>query len=190
MVLPQKLSILLAWSSHSASDYLQGELRGWTLGDIISTLVFLVVCSQQPDNGSNPSTPQPMNGSTTMENYSAWKRKEFLFISACAESLLLHGGFLWLQPARVTVWLWRVDLSLWWLLSLCSPVSRAGRQVIVWHGLRCSPACRMLPDRGSNPCPLHRQADSKPLSHQGNRGGNLWHMPPHGWTLGILWYLQ
>ena len=25
-----------------------------------------------------------------------------------------------------------------------------------------------LPDQGSNPCPLHRQADSQPLRHQGS----------------------
>ncbi|XP_067609662.1 COX assembly mitochondrial protein homolog isoform X4 [Pseudorca crassidens] len=29
-------------------------------------------------------------------------------------------------------------------------------------------ACGILPDRGTNPCPLHRQADSQPLRHQGS----------------------
>ena len=28
-----------------------------------------------------------------------------------------------------------------------------------------------LPDQGSNPCPLHWQADSQPLRHQGSPGG-------------------
>ena len=36
------------------------------------------------------------------------------------------------------------------------------------HGLSCSVACGIFPDQGSNPCPLHRQADSSPLHHQGS----------------------
>ena len=31
---------------------------------------------------------------------------------------------------------------------------------------RCSAACGIFPDQGSNPCPLHWQADSQPLHHQ------------------------
>ena len=38
----------------------------------------------------------------------------------------------------------------------------------VAHGLSCSAACGILPDQGSNPCPLHWQADSQPLCHQGS----------------------
>ena len=44
---------------------------------------------------------------------------------------------------------------------------RAG-SVIVAHGLSCSAACGIFPDQGSNLCPLHWQADSQPLSHQGS----------------------
>ena len=40
--------------------------------------------------------------------------------------------------------------------------------VVVVHGLSCSQACGIFPDQGSNPCPLHRQANSYPLSHQGS----------------------
>ncbi|XP_049556957.1 ubiquitin carboxyl-terminal hydrolase isozyme L3 isoform X1 [Orcinus orca] len=29
-------------------------------------------------------------------------------------------------------------------------------------------ACEIFPDQGTNPCPLHRQADSQPLRHQGS----------------------
>ena len=36
------------------------------------------------------------------------------------------------------------------------------------HGLSCSAACGIFPDQGSNPCPLHWQADSQPLRHQGS----------------------
>ena len=40
--------------------------------------------------------------------------------------------------------------------------------VAVAHGPSCSAACGILPDQGSNPCPLHRQADSQPLHHEGS----------------------
>ena len=36
------------------------------------------------------------------------------------------------------------------------------------HGPSCSAACGIFPDQGSNPCPLHWQADSQPLRHQGS----------------------
>ena len=34
----------------------------------------------------------------------------------------------------------------------------------------CFAACGILPDQGSNLCPLHWQADSQPLRHQGSPG--------------------
>ncbi|XP_060013491.1 protein cordon-bleu isoform X5 [Lagenorhynchus albirostris] len=36
------------------------------------------------------------------------------------------------------------------------------------HGPSRSAACGIFPDRGTNPRPLHRQADSQPLRHQGS----------------------
>ena len=36
------------------------------------------------------------------------------------------------------------------------------------HGLSCSAACGIFLDQGSNSCPLHRQADSYSLYHQGS----------------------
>ena len=43
-----------------------------------------------------------------------------------------------------------------------------GLSVGVVHGLSYSKACGIFPDRESNPCPLHRQADSLPLSQEGS----------------------
>ena len=40
--------------------------------------------------------------------------------------------------------------------------------VVVAHGLIFSMACGIFPDQVSNPCPLHWQADSQPLRHQGS----------------------
>ena len=59
-------------------------------------------------------------------------------------------------------------LSLSWLLLLRSTGSRRAGSVVVAHGPSCSAACGILPDQGSNPCPLHRQADCQPLCHQGS----------------------
>ena len=59
-------------------------------------------------------------------------------------------------------------------LSLSRPVllrstgSRRAGSVIVAHGPSCSTACGIFPDQDSNPCPLHWQADSQPLRHQGS----------------------
>ena len=54
-------------------------------------------------------------------------------------------------------------LSLSWPLLLRSTGSRCTGSVVVAHGPSCSVACGIFPDQGSNPCPLHRQADSQPL---------------------------
>ena len=51
-------------------------------------------------------------------------------------------------------------------LSLSRPVllrstgSRCAGSAVVAHGPSCSAACGIFPDQGSNPCPLHWQADS------------------------------
>ena len=59
-------------------------------------------------------------------------------------------------------------------LSLSQPLllrstgsSRAG-SVVVAHGPSRSAACGIFSDQGSNPRPLHWQADSQPLRHQGS----------------------
>ena len=61
-----------------------------------------------------------------------------------------------------------VGLSLSWPLLLRSTGSRRAGSVVVAHGPSCSMACGIFPDQGSNPCPLHWQADSQPLRHQGS----------------------
>ena len=63
-----------------------------------------------------------------------------------------------------------VGLSLLWPPLLRSTGSRCAGSVVVGHGPSCSKACGIFPDQGSNPCPLHRQADSQTLRHQGSPG--------------------
>ena len=63
-------------------------------------------------------------------------------------------------------------------LSLSRPLlwstgSRRAGSVVVAHGPSCSAACGIYPDQGSNLCPLHWQADSQPLHHQGTPSLNL-----------------
>ena len=59
-------------------------------------------------------------------------------------------------------------LSLSRPLLLRSTGSRRAGSAIVAHGPSRSAACGIFPDQGSNPCPLHWQADSQPLRHQGS----------------------
>ena len=63
---------------------------------------------------------------------------------------------------------WCVGLSLSCPLLLWSTGSRCTGSVVVTHGPSRSVACGIFPDRGTNPCPLPRQADSQPLCHQGS----------------------
>ena len=70
-------------------------------------------------------------------------------------------------------------LSLSRPLLLRSTGSRSAGSVVVAHGPSCSAACGVFPDQGLNPCPLHWQADSQPLRHQGSpAGGFLTTAPP------------
>ena len=59
-------------------------------------------------------------------------------------------------------------LSLSRPLLLRSTGSRCVGSVVVAHGPSCSTACGIFPDQGTNLCPLHWQADSQPLRHQGS----------------------
>ena len=59
-------------------------------------------------------------------------------------------------------------------LPLRSTGSRRAGSAAVAHGLSRSAACGIFPDQGSNPCPLHWQADSQPLRHQGSPSLFFW----------------
>ena len=84
-----------------------------------------------------------------------------LCLRCCAWAFLVavSGGYSLLQCA---------GFSLSWLLLLWSTGSTRTGSVAVAHGPSCSVACGIFPDQGSNPCPLHWQADSQPLRHQGS----------------------
>ena len=61
-------------------------------------------------------------------------------------------------------------------------LQRVGHNWVLTRGLRCSVACGVFLDQGLNPCLLHWQADSLPLSLQGSWSFflNSWVTPePH-----------
>ena len=53
-------------------------------------------------------------------------------------------------------------------LRSCAPGLWSTDLVVVAHRLSCLKAAGIFPDQGPNPCLLHWQADSLPLSHQGS----------------------
>ena len=84
----------------------------------------------------------------------------WVFVSVRGLSLIVASGDH--SSSRCT------GLSLSRPLLLQSTGSRRAGSVVVAHGPSCSVACGIFPDQGSNPCPLHWQADSQPLRHQGS----------------------
>ena len=96
----------------------------------------------------------------------------YLLIYSCVGSSFLYEGFL--QLRRVGATLHRgARASHYRGLLLQSTGSRRAGSVVVAHGPSCSEACGIFPDQGSNPCPLHWQADSQPLHHQGSPTSSL-----------------
>ena len=94
------------------------------------------------------------------------KKNLFLFLavlglSFCARAFSSCGE--WGHPSSQCA-----VFSLSWPLLLRSTGSRHAGSVVVAHGPSYSAACGIFPDQGSNPCPLHWQADSQPLRHQGS----------------------
>ena len=84
----------------------------------------------------------------------------WVFVSARGPSLVAaRGGH---SSSRCA------GLSLSRPLLLRSTGSRCAGSVIMAHGPSCSAACGIFPVQDSNPCPLHWQADSQPLRHQGS----------------------
>ena len=147
----------------------------------------------------------------------------FLFIYPLAV-LDLHScvGFLWLQWAEAVLLLPSSGSSVLCLFLLQSTGSRVHRlhqlwlvgavaaaprlestgSIVIVHRLSSSTTHGIFPDQESNPCLLHGQADSSPLSHQGNPTLSFslqistfefsWYFPtPHcflfEWVLSRVW---
>ena len=94
----------------------------------------------------------------------------YLFTYGCVGSSFLCEGFLQFVASGGHSSSQCAGLSLSRPLLLRSTGFRCAGSVIVAHGPSCSAACGIFWDQGSNPCPLHWQADSQPLRHQGSPG--------------------
>ena len=95
-------------------------------------------------------------------------------VLSCTGSSLLLQLFSSCGEQGLLFQLWCSGISLQWLLLLRSTGSRAhglqqcGTRAWLCQGCPTSSACGIFPDQGWNPCLLHGQADSLPLSHQGS----------------------
>ena len=92
-------------------------------------------------------------------------------------ALFLHEGFIQLQQAGATLWLWRMGFILQWLLFLQSMALESGFSSYSSCGARAQLLCGMwdLPGPGIKvvSCPLHWQVDSEPVDHQGSPQSTL-----------------
>ena len=79
------------------------------------------------------------------------------------------GYSLWLCTGFSLQWLllWSTGFRVQTSVVVAPRFQRTGSTLVV-HGLSCSEARGIFPDQGSNPCLLHWQLDSLPLSHQGS----------------------
>ena len=98
-------------------------------------------------------------------------KKLFLFIS-----LFIFGGLSLVFVAACGLSLIAVSqgsslFAMCQLLIVVASLVKNKLQSIGWEAvalrLSCPTAC-LIPDQGSNTCPLHWQADSSPLDHQGS----------------------
>ena len=80
----------------------------------------------------------------------------------CAKAFSSCGKW---GPLFITV---RGPLTIVAFFLLRSTGCRRAGSVVVAHRPSCSMACGIFPDKGLNPCPLHWQAVSQPLRHQGS----------------------
>ena len=84
-----------------------------------------------------------------------------------------HLGYVFILAALASCSVWLLlavvrGLPLQWFLCCGAAALGARASVVVAKGLSCSGTCGILPDQGSDLCPLPWQADSCPLHHQGS----------------------
>ena len=93
---------------------------------------------------------------------------QYLFIFGCAGSSLLRVDFLQLWRAGAALQL-RCSGFLLQRLLYCEAQALGERaSAVVAHGLSCSAAGGILPNQGSNQCPLNCKSDSYLLDHLGS----------------------
>ena len=129
-------------------------------------------CGILPDQGSNPCPLHWQANSQQLHHQGSpgWIFKIYLFILffwLCWVFVSMRGLSLVVASGGHSS-LWCVGFSLSRPLLLRGTGSRHAGSVVAAHGPSCSAACGIFPDQGLNPCPLHWQAYSQPLRHQGS----------------------
>ena len=99
-------------------------------------------------------------------------KKKFIYFWLCW-IFLLCVGFLRLQRAGTSLRCGAQPSHCRGFPRCSAWAAGARASVVVALGLSCSVACGILPDQGLNLCPLHWQADSYPLCHQGSPCGSV-----------------
>ena len=96
-----------------------------------------------------------------------------LGVPCCVDFSLVvaSGGYSLVVVCGLLLW----QLLLWSMGSRTPGLYSTGSTAVV-NQLSCSAACGIFPDRGSNPCLLHWQGDSLPLSHQGSPSQRFYHL--------------
>ncbi|XP_049557103.1 coiled-coil domain-containing protein 17 isoform X1 [Orcinus orca] len=92
--------------------------------------------------------------------------------------------------ARKSFFLQYAGLSLLWPLPLRSTGSRRAGSAAMAYGPSLSAACGIFPDWGTNPCPLHRQADSNHCATREAQGKAFSLRERHGFQAECLLLLR
>ena len=138
----------------------------------------MYICQSQSPNTSHPTPPSPLV-SIRLFSTNIFFFFNFLFIIYLLCLLLAVLGLRFCVRAFSSCGEWGHSSSRCAGLSLSRPLllrsrgSRRSGSVVVAHGPSCSTARGIFPDQGSNSCPLHWQADSQPLRHQGSPSTNI-----------------
>ena len=141
------------WKSESSHQRL---LLGRSPGDQLPQLLFIQ---------ENPISPSSLKDSFARYSiiYQFWLQQVFVAVhglfSSCGERGLLSSCSTWASAVTGHV-LGSCSLR---ALAVAMRPQQLGR-----NSLAAPQQCGILLDQGWNPCPLHQQADSYPLDHQGS----------------------
>ena len=155
-----------------------GQERGFSFFNDFIYWLYWVLTWRREWQPTLVFLPEKSHGQRSLVGYSPWMIKESDMTERLTHWVFIDvQAFLQLWGAGATLYLWCAGFSLWWLLLLLSPpghtqasaveilMLQSTGSIVVVNGFSCF-ACGIFPDQGWNPCPLHRQVDSLPLSHQ------------------------